>query len=1609
MAQKFIKIFDKIQYVGNKGFVGEIRVAADENIEEVKTLKNGKWVSWYKNETNGLANEITNFEAGQGYCIVKSNSGEAKLTVDDSSLDIWDVPVENNQRCFITVPLHGKKIGDTVKFTAREILTLIAEKYYTWVKGEKDEAQDMITWDENIGYIIDVGVVKEKQVSKLTINPVYNNAKKISGETDPSVQLVISLGDDIVLPANSNEEGKWELNVPTNIQLTIGMDITATVGEKSATVKVKDIADAPMNQRYVLKVRDQQVSVGEIPLVKASVVNSGEHPSGTKYKFRDLINPSKPAVIHTAVVVTYPDSTTDSSPVDITIGKMNDLYEPIVKEKIEVIQWKEIKAEDQVTNKDMLPIKTKYEFSTPVDTSYFGEQEKAIIVTYPDNSTDTKEIVINVLADTDGDGIPDKDDEDIDGDGFTNIQEQEAGSDPYDKLDTPENTKKGGGNRVYLRDLNEPEVMKFVKIPLNTDNLDASSFVTNKDKLPEGTTHKLVYNIPVTKAGVYKEKYAIQSVYPDQSIDHNVITLQIGTDAEAYEPKVRQDDMYPLSGASKLVAADFIINKEDLPKETKFEWVEQPNKPWSNTYKIKATYPDTTSEEVDCRITLIDDDYEVDVIKTLVVSYTDELTEDLYKTALSVRSKTTQQPVDYFLTDIEELDVTFLGSTNVRVTVNIKDRKVKFRVKIPVTVNRVKGGPKLNFTITADDDEETLKIDLDTNIRNADFTVVTSGVMIPEKRYKGHFPEDGQIKGMYIGTCRQRLDIRIECDGLINFNQIGTFMDAVWDYDSIHTVGDGAYWSDLDCGSYCNIIYKPYKLKGTKNPIEAGYQGMAGEKRYSARDYNYNVLFNKKPFYGQNLVEVFSELIKKTSYIGRVVYRKKLYFTAWNKDFDITPIYTNSTNIQGSINSCIGCIGCYNRDDNITNCFFGIYINDELITKQPAVIGKFVLDLPKNTILKEGDFITVKLQDPSGTILQTHSRQVVRFDRIVDLVYKKDGYPDVIVNKDNLRYATKNLSGSEFIKVTWEAIDKVAMYNSKKPEDIIYQETPIVLTKTIEVELDDSETQSDLVLDIFSSVWKWDDATYTEKKNWIQYMDYYKGKKKATSAGLPVPSIADEKATLERLKNKTSWEEFLIRNGGSVVTITPVKNVERRTSFYLPETVVLTVNNTFDTSDHIDIHWRTKSGKKLKNTLNLLLNFPRHTQVRTYIGGEGITYREYYDVDGELIAKDDEEALKKLEKPASEYKSKNVLKIKDLELELDENYNPIDKSNPKILINDENEIEIEIDAYETAVFDKKTKKLTKKEAVNENIVKNFGTSSDRGTISYYFVNKVYEGDTMEITQINTNGNSRYNTIVKTDMGKIIRSGTRPDAPTWHLGKYTNLQGYVTHIKVTNFPTNTKKFILRIDGTHEVYKYDFKGSEDNFVMLEIPEKFKYYFPPKTYANDKKYMLQVEDAQGVRSLAATCQRWDCRGTMIEQVVVHNRWFAEPVEGYYDQVPAEAGIVPVVNNDVVKPDGYITVEFKLLEEQIVTSDGKTLDPTIDKAHIHGISKYYVDPKKNITLSQINRPKAFIRDTASDRYNYLYYWYPRVVDDLEVHLTEDYTQQYVAERDGRTLKELP
>lgn len=80
-------------------------------------------------------------------------------------------------------------------------------------------------------------------------------------------------------------------------------------------------------------------------------------------------------------------------------------HEPVGKTII-VAQGGDADAAEGIANKGDLPAGTEFEFDGPVDTSAVGEKSAKVVVAYPDGSTETVDVTVNVAA-ADQDLLPD--------------------------------------------------------------------------------------------------------------------------------------------------------------------------------------------------------------------------------------------------------------------------------------------------------------------------------------------------------------------------------------------------------------------------------------------------------------------------------------------------------------------------------------------------------------------------------------------------------------------------------------------------------------------------------------------------------------------------------------------------------------------------------------------------------------------------------------------------------------------------------------------------------------------------------------------------------------------------------------------------------------------------------------------------------------------------------------------------------------------------------------------------------------------------------------------------------------------------------------------------
>ena len=214
-------------------------------------------------------------------------------------------------------------------------------------------------------------------------------------------------------------------------------------------------------------------------------------------------------------------------------------------------------ASEGIKNKTDLPTGTTYKWKEKVNTTDPGTKKGTIVVTYPDQTTDEVEVDIQVKETK------------------TDAQTYEATGGTLDKK--------------YGETATADEIKGKV----------TTTAPENKVK-----TKEVVGDIPTTGKN---QKVKVKVTYADDSFDEVEVTLNYGTAAEKYNPKVEDETV---KTGSDIDLTDNVTNLDELPLGTKVKDVtENPidtSKPGDHTGKVEVTYPDGSKETMEVRVTVVD-------------------------------------------------------------------------------------------------------------------------------------------------------------------------------------------------------------------------------------------------------------------------------------------------------------------------------------------------------------------------------------------------------------------------------------------------------------------------------------------------------------------------------------------------------------------------------------------------------------------------------------------------------------------------------------------------------------------------------------------------------------------------------------------------------------------------------------------------------------------------------------------------------------------------------------------------------------------------------------------------------------------------------------------
>ncbi|QTJ55192.1 Rib/alpha-like domain-containing protein [Dolosigranulum pigrum] len=413
---------------------------------------------------------------------------------------------------------------------------------------------------------------------ELSVNTPKKGEETVSGKTEPQTSVTVKDTDGTVIGQGvSDEEGNFE--VPVNRPLKGGEELDVTAGapdnDKDQTTE-RVTVDTPDNEEYEPKWEDTNAEDGK----RVVVPNTGDEiPAGSTTTATITEDPNNKGKANWTVTVddngdvevtpgsdaqpgdsatvtvetTYPDGTKDSSSFKVTVPTIQSFeYDPQGQD-IEVPEDGKPNAADGIANKDELPEGTEFEFDGPVDTSRPGKTNAKVIVAYPDGSTDTVDVTVNV----------------------TEVPTQ---ADKYEPK----------GNPIFVEKNGTP---------------NAADGIANKDELPEGTEFEFDGPVDTSTPGEKKAKVIV--AYPDGSTDAVDVTVNV-TDgdtpqSEIFEPQ-GQDIKVPEGGQPN--AADGIANKDELPEGTEFEFdgPVDTSTPGKKKAKVIVAYPDGSTDTVDVTV-----------------------------------------------------------------------------------------------------------------------------------------------------------------------------------------------------------------------------------------------------------------------------------------------------------------------------------------------------------------------------------------------------------------------------------------------------------------------------------------------------------------------------------------------------------------------------------------------------------------------------------------------------------------------------------------------------------------------------------------------------------------------------------------------------------------------------------------------------------------------------------------------------------------------------------------------------------------------------------------------------------------------------------------------
>ncbi|SQE73114.1 Rib/alpha-like domain-containing protein [Staphylococcus simulans] len=507
-----------------------------------------------------------------------------------------------------------------------------------------------------------------------TYEPKFENITKPFGQGTTEQEVK----DKVTVPNFPVDKGTPVVTVDDPTKLPDGnthgvFDVPVTVtypdGTKDHVVVKVTVGDQPENVKYDPKAGEVTKHYGEtttLDEVKEKVTVPGYPENGQPFTVTvdetKIPDGQTSGEFEVPVTVTYPDKTTDTVNVKVTVGpKDSDTYEPTVKpiEKPFGQGTTEQEVKDKVTVPNFpadkgTPVVTVDDPTKVPNGQTPGEFDVPVTVTYPDGTKDHVTVKVTVT--------------------------------PQPQNDKYEPTA-GEITKPYGTATTEDEVKGKVSVPDFPKEGDQPVITVDTTKVPDGKTSG-EFEVPVTVT------------YPDKTTDTVNVKVTVGPkDSDTYEPTVQPiEKPFGQCTTEQEVKDKVTVPNFPVDKGTPVVTVEDPtNLPDGNTHgvfdvPVTVTYPDGTKDHVVVKVTVNpqpqNDKYEP-TAGEITKPYGTATTEDEVKGKVSVPDfpKEGDQPI--ITVDTTKVpDGKTSGEFEVPVTVTYPD-KTTDTVNVKVTV-----GPK---------------------------------------------------------------------------------------------------------------------------------------------------------------------------------------------------------------------------------------------------------------------------------------------------------------------------------------------------------------------------------------------------------------------------------------------------------------------------------------------------------------------------------------------------------------------------------------------------------------------------------------------------------------------------------------------------------------------------------------------------------------------------------------------------------------------------------------------------------------------------------------------------------------------------------------------------